>query len=87
MRNLDKFGVSETLTTPELELIAAKKSLTDREYMILRHISSGMSYKQIGQKLYISPRTVESHKRNILAKLGLKTTAELIKYSMQYNIN
>ena len=87
VRNLDKFGVSETLTTPELELIAAKKSLTDREYMILRHISSGMSYKQIGQKLYISPRTVESHKRNILAKLGLKTTAELIKYSMQYNIN
>lgn len=76
-----------SLSNSDLEVIAGKRLLTDRESLILHHISRGMSYKQIGQKLYISPRTVESQKRNILAKLGLKTTAELIKYSMQNNIN
>ncbi|HAX96676.1 MAG TPA: hypothetical protein DCY35_09185 [Prolixibacteraceae bacterium] len=75
------------LSSSDLEVIAGKRSLTDREFLILHHISQGMSYKQIGRKLYISPRTVESHKRNILSKLGLKTTTELIKYSMQNNIN
>ena len=76
-----------SMSSNDLDTIANKKSLTDRESLILRHLGQGMSYKQIGQKLYISPRTVESHKRNILAKLGLKTTVELIKYSMQNNIN
>lgn len=85
--NFDQPDDTDTMSYSEVETIARKRSLTDRESLILRHISQGMSHKQIGQKLYISPRTVESHKRNILTKLGLKTTAELIKYSMQNNIN
>lgn len=63
-----------------------RRALTDRESAVLRCISLGLSHKEIGEKLYISPRTVETHKRNILAKLNLKSTAELIKYAIHHQV-
>ena len=53
-------------------------SLTKREREILKLIADGMSYKEIGNELFISVRTVETHKNNILQKLELKSTIDLV---------
>ena len=53
--------------------------LTAREQEILRLVADGMTTAQIAEKLYTSPRTVESHRQNIMAKTGTKNTAALVK--------
>ena len=60
--------------------------LSERENSVLKLIAMGMTYKQIGLNLNISPRTVETHKNNILTKLNVRTKAEMIKYAYQNNI-
>lgn len=55
--------------------------LTEREVSILKLFCQGLTYKEIGKQLFISPRTVETHKKNILTKLRLKSTAEMVKYA------
>ena len=60
--------------------------LTDRERQIIQELSDGLSFKEIGNKLFISPRTVENHKNNILEKLELKNTIELVKYAIKHKI-
>ncbi|KOH43423.1 response regulator transcription factor [Sunxiuqinia dokdonensis] len=60
--------------------------VSDRELEVLKLIADGHSYKEIGQILHISPRTVESHKNNILSKLKLNTTADLIKYAIKHQL-
>jgi len=62
------------------------KSLSDRELEIIRLFSDGLSFKEIGEKLFISPRTVESHKNNILEKLELRNTIELVRYAFKSGI-
>ena len=48
--------------------------------------ADGFSFKEIGTKLFISPRTVENHKNNLLEKLELRNTIELIKFAIKNNI-
>ena len=52
---------------------------TKRELEILHLIGDGYSTKQIAEKLYISINTVETHRRHLLEKLGVKNSMELIK--------
>lgn len=56
----------------------AKKILSEREKEVLKFIVEGRSAKAIGDVLFISARTVEKHKVNIMEKLGVSNTAELI---------
>jgi len=58
-------------------------ALTAREREILKLIAEGRSNKEIGDLLFISARTVERHRANIMDKLKLKNTAELVKYAIQ----
>lgn len=58
------------------------KALSYREIDVLKLLSEGYSYKEIGEKLSISPRTVETHKKNISHKLGLSSTAEIVKWAI-----
>lgn len=60
--------------------------LTKRETEILKNFAEGLSNKEIADKLFISIRTVESHKNNIMQKLELKSTVELVKYAIRNNI-
>ena len=60
--------------------------LTDREVSIVKLFSNGLTYKEIGAQLNISPRTVETHKRNILSKLKMSTTADMVKYAYRNNL-
>jgi len=57
--------------------------LTNREKEVLRMIATGKSRKEIGDLLFISVRTVERHRANIMEKLNVKGTADLIKYALQ----
>jgi DNA-binding NarL/FixJ family response regulator len=61
--------------------------LTKREISVLKLFCKGFSYKEIAADLDISPRTVETHKKNITTKLKIKSTAEMIQYAMQNNLN
>lgn len=58
-------------------------TLTVREREILKLIAEGKSSKEIGHLLFISSRTVQHHRANIMRKLNLKKTADLVRYAMQ----
>jgi len=58
-------------------------SLTKREKEVLGFIAEGGTYKEIAEELFISSRTVETHKNNILQKLELKSTIELVKFAIK----
>jgi DNA-binding NarL/FixJ family response regulator len=62
---------------------APEEPLTVREREIIKLIAEGKSSKEIGQLLFISSRTVQHHRANIMKKLHLKKTAELVKYAIQ----
>ncbi len=64
----------------------ASAELTDRETEILRLICEGLSSKQIGEKIFISPRTVDTHRTNIMAKLDIHNVAGLIRFAYQNGI-
>lgn len=57
--------------------------LTKREKEILQLIAEEYSNPEIAEKLFISPRTVDTHRRNLLEKLELKNTAGLVKYAIK----
>ena len=61
-------------------------NLSQREVQVLKMISNGVSNKEIGGQLFISPKTVEAHRNNILKKLNLKSTADLVKFAIAKNI-
>jgi DNA-binding NarL/FixJ family response regulator len=60
--------------------------LSEREREVLQHVARGYSYKDIGERLFISPKTVENHVRNILSKLHLNRKQELVRYAMEHGI-
>ncbi|MGB0524751.1 MAG: response regulator [Flammeovirgaceae bacterium] len=57
--------------------------LTKRELEVLRLIVEECSNTEIAEKLFISIRTVDTHRRNLIQKLGVKNTAGLVKYAIQ----
>ncbi|WP_426452169.1 response regulator transcription factor [Paenibacillus sp. S-38] len=59
------------------------EALSDREKEIVSHVAMGYSNKEIAEQLTISVKTVETHKANVMEKLGLKTRPELVKYAMK----
>lgn len=60
--------------------------LTAREREILQYIVEGKSTSQIAQILFVSNKTIESHRRNLMMKLKLKTVAELTRYAIRVGI-
>lgn len=66
--------------------INTSSELTEREVEVVRGFANGQSYKEIGVALFISPRTVETHKKNIFKKLDFQNQADLIKYAIKEGI-
>ncbi len=62
---------------------SGRPALSNRERQVLKLIADGKSNKEIGEALFISVHTVERHRANIMGKLGLKKTADLVKYAIQ----
>jgi two-component system, NarL family, response regulator NreC len=65
---------------------AKKKTLTKREEDILSLMVNGYSNQEIAEKLYISPKTVENHKFNMMNKLEMQSRSELIQYGIKNNL-
>ena len=63
-----------------------KRMLTAREREILQLVAEGKSHSRIAQLLHISVRTVDTHRNNILKKLGLHDAAGLVNYAMKNSI-
>jgi DNA-binding CsgD family transcriptional regulator len=57
--------------------------LSPREYEILQLICRELSSAEIGEKLFLSTGTVDTHRRNILVKLGVNNTVGLVKFAIQ----
>jgi DNA-binding NarL/FixJ family response regulator len=58
-------------------------TLTGRERDVAILVAEGLGNKQIGITLGISAKTVESHRHNIMRKLGLKSSADLVRYAVR----
>jgi len=63
-----------------------KLFLTNREKEILKYLVQGLTTPEIAEKLFISHFTVSNHRKNILQKLGIKSTAKLIRYAIENGI-
>jgi two-component system response regulator NreC len=70
----------------EHDPVIEANSLSSRETEILKLWGNSFSNKEIADKLFISVRTVESHKNHIMQKLNLKTTVDLVKFAIRNNI-
>jgi DNA-binding NarL/FixJ family response regulator len=61
--------------------------LTDREAEILRMVGTGLSYKQIAERLFLSHRTVQNHVQNTLTKLHLHNRVDLVRYAIEHGLD
>jgi DNA-binding NarL/FixJ family response regulator len=58
-------------------------ALTQRERMVLQLAAEGLSNTEVAEKLFISPRTAETHRTNLLRKLGLQTQTDLVRFAIR----
>ena len=63
------------------------EALSEREREVLQLVARGHTYKEIGETLFISAKTVENHVRNILKKLQLNRKQELVRYAIDHGID
>ena len=82
MESIVKQLVTEKTKTKQL----AGQKLTKRELQILKMIADEFSNKEIADSLFISTRTVDAHKRNLLEKLQAKNTAGLVKFAIRLGL-
>ena len=61
-------------------------TLTNREREVLQLAAEGHTNGEIASRLFISPRTVETHRANVMRKLGLRSQTELVRYALQRGI-
>ena len=62
------------------------QSLSERETQVLQLVSNGKTTKEIAEELFVSTRTVETHRVNMMKKLDVQNTAELIKKAVKLNL-
>lgn len=62
------------------------QTLSDREYQIFLMIATGITPARIATTLSLSVKTVQTHRSRILAKMGMKTNAELTRYAVQHQL-
>jgi DNA-binding NarL/FixJ family response regulator len=60
------------------------RALTAREREVLRLTAAGCSGGEVARRLFISPRTVESHRANLMRKLGVRNQKELVRYAVRW---
>jgi len=57
--------------------------LSERETQVVGMLARGLTYAEVGAELFISVRTVETHRRNVMDKLGLARKADLLRYALE----
>ncbi len=84
-RNRKSNNTSNTVSNYEDGFII-KQKLTRREQEILQLITEAKNNKEIASELYISDQTVGVHRKNIMRKLGVRNTVNLIKFALEYQL-
>ena len=88
-----RIAVSPAMATHLLEEYSGRRprsgrtvlpNLTDREFEVFQLLGEAKSNREIAGQLNLSPKTVETHRMNLMRKLKLKTTAELLRFALQY---
>lgn len=82
--NLSKTIFENSKKEKKLEAVSNQFSVTSRELEILKYVSDEMTNKEIAHQLFISPRTVETHKRNLMQKLKVRNVVGLAKYYFHF---
>lgn len=78
--------VQQSLFDAALENVEDLPKLTRREKEVLRCIGEGKTTNEIGEKLFISPYTVETHRRNLMQKFEVSNAASLVRLASQYGL-
>lgn len=68
------------------DIFLKQYKLSPREVEIIRHIKAGLSSPQIAETLSLSPYTIDTHRKNIHAKLGISTVAELVRFAVEMGL-
>jgi DNA-binding NarL/FixJ family response regulator len=77
----------EKITKDHLfEIMSMQYKITKREWEIIQFLKLGETNKQISERLFLSVFTIETHRKNIMQKLKLKTPSELVKFIIENNI-
>ncbi|MFL6583357.1 MAG: LuxR C-terminal-related transcriptional regulator [Chthoniobacterales bacterium] len=78
--------LSESLRGPAAGLDAQRSPLTSREKEILSLIASGLTSKEIAARLFLSVATVDTHRANLMSKVGAHNVAQLIQYGTHHGV-
>jgi DNA-binding NarL/FixJ family response regulator len=81
--------IQHLIKSPEKDMKIADGaygSLTPREQEILLVLAEGLAVKEIADKLFISAKTVQNHRNNIMNKLGLRSSIELARYAARIGL-
>lgn len=81
---LDKLNTAHAQDTDNRD---HHESLTPRELEVLSLVANGMSSKDISQRLFISPKTVENHRTSIMSKLGLSNAVDMARYAIRHGLS
>jgi len=79
-------GFIDVLLEGKIKLPASAGTLTGRQREVLQLLAEGKTMKEIAGILHISPRTVESHKYEMMQNLGVTTTAELVQHAIRLKL-
>jgi DNA-binding NarL/FixJ family response regulator len=79
-------GENQPPASPYQDAFSKKATLTRRELEVLRLIVKAFNNKQIGEQLFISEYTVQTHRRNLKRKLKVDNTAELVRFAIENRI-
>lgn len=77
---------SDVLTTLADQGTAGERTPTPRQREVVSLLATGRTMKEVAAALGLSPRTVETHKYQMMEALGLETTAELIRYALEHGL-
>lgn len=80
------FNLVSSLKSSSESIAPSAQDISDREKEILLLICKGLSNQEIGDQLFISKRTVDKHRANILSKTSCKNTANLVVYAIKNKI-
>jgi DNA-binding NarL/FixJ family response regulator len=75
-------AAAQSLVAPD----QSHDALSGREFDVLRLLVEGLGPTEIGERLHLSVKTVSTHKTRILEKLGLSSTAELVRYAIEHKL-
>ncbi|HVM42425.1 MAG TPA: response regulator transcription factor [Gemmatimonadales bacterium] len=65
---------------------APHETLSNREFEVFRFLAGGLSLKEIGARMGVSPKTVSSFRARVLEKMGVKTNADLVRYAVEHRL-